>query len=78
MRFAVIGDIHSNIYALESVIEDIREKKVDFIVSTGDLVGYLPFPNEVIELIRKERVVAIQGNHDQAIARAKADRKSVV
>lgn len=72
MKFAVIGDIHSNIYALESVLEDIKSKNVDFIVSTGDLVGYLPFPNEVIDLVRKERVIVVQGNHDQAIANAKA------
>ncbi|GIM30077.1 phosphoesterase [Clostridium polyendosporum] len=68
MRFAVIGDIHSNKYALESVLEDIDTKNVDFIVSTGDLVGYLPFPNEVIQLIKKYRVISVQGNHDKYIA----------
>lgn len=68
MRFAVIGDVHSNKYALESVLKDINTKDVDFIVSTGDLVGYLPFPNEVIQLIRKYRVLVVQGNHDKYIA----------
>lgn len=67
MKFAVIGDIHSNKYALESVIADINKKNVDFIVSTGDLVGYLPFPNEVIELVRKNKIIAVQGNHDKFI-----------
>jgi len=67
MRFAVIGDIHSNKYALESVISDINKRNVDFIVSTGDLVGYLPFPNEVIELIRKNKIMVVQGNHDKFI-----------
>lgn len=67
MRFAIIGDVHSNIYALESVLEDIRNRDVDFILSTGDLVGYAPFPNEVIELIRKNNVLSIQGNYDKAI-----------
>lgn len=70
MRFAVIGDIHSNIDALKSVLKDIQAKQVDFIVCTGDLVGYLPFPNEVIECVRAERVLVVQGNHDQAIAHA--------
>lgn len=67
MRFAVIGDIHSNKYALESIISDINEKNVDFIISTGDLVGYLPFPNEVIELVRKNKIIVVQGNHDKFI-----------
>lgn len=68
MRFAVIGDIHSNKFALESVLEDINNNKVDFIVSTGDLVGYLPFVNEVIDMIRANRVLVVQGNHDKRIA----------
>ncbi len=67
MRFAVIGDIHSNIYALESVMEDIKVKDVDFILCTGDMVGYAPFPNEVIDLVRKSNILSIQGNYDKAI-----------
>lgn len=67
MRFAVISDIHSNKYALESAIADINKRNVDFIVSTGDLVGYLPFPNEVIELVRKNKIMVVQGNHDKFI-----------
>lgn len=71
MRFAVIGDIHGNKYALESVLKDIDSKNIDFILSTGDLVGYMPYPNEVIELIRKNKVVVVQGNHDKTIAESK-------
>lgn len=67
MRLAVIGDIHSNIYALESVIEDINTSNVDFILCTGDLVGYAPFPNEVIDLVRQNHILTIQGNYDKAI-----------
>lgn len=67
MRFAVIGDIHSNIYALERVLEDINASNVDFILCTGDLVGYAPFPNEVIDLVRQNNILSIQGNYDKAI-----------
>ena len=67
MRFAVIGDIHSNLAALESVLNHIKGNNVDFIVSTGDLVGYAPFPNEVIDLIRSSHIMSIQGNYDKAI-----------
>lgn len=68
MKFAVIGDIHGNKYALESVLKDIDLKNVDFIISTGDLVGYMPYPNEVIELLKKKKVLVVQGNHDKFIA----------
>lgn len=70
MRFAVIGDIHGNKYALESVLKDIDSKNVDFVISTGDLVGYMPYPNEVIEMVRKNNIMVVQGNHDKAIAQS--------
>ncbi len=71
MRIAVIGDIHGNKYALERVLEHIEKMDVDTVVSTGDLVGYMPYPNEVIELIRKHKIMVVQGNHDKVIAEAK-------
>lgn len=71
MRFAVIGDIHGNIYALERVLADIESREVDFILSTGDLVGYMPFPNEVIERIRQKGILVVKGNHDSIIGEGK-------
>jgi putative phosphoesterase len=68
MKFAIIGDIHSNKYALQSVLEDIQKKDVDFILSTGDLVGYLTHPNEVIHMLRDSNVLSIMGNHDERVA----------
>jgi putative phosphoesterase len=70
LRFAVIGDIHSNKFALESVLEDISTQKVDFVISTGDLVGYLPFVNEVIDTMKANKILVVQGNHDKNIADA--------
>lgn len=64
MKIAVIADIHSNIYALEEVL---REIKAGEIFCCGDLVGYNPFPNEVVELIKKENIISILGNHDHAV-----------
>lgn len=60
MRFAVIGGVHSNKFALKTVLMDLAERNVDFIVSTGDLVGYLPFSNEVIEMIRNNKVLVVK------------------
>jgi putative phosphoesterase len=67
MRIAVISDIHSNIYALEAVVNNAKSKNVDLIVCLGDLVGYSTFPNEVIDLIRSERIPTIMGNYDDAV-----------
>lgn len=71
MKFAVIGDVHSNIFALESVLADIEGKDMDFILCTGDLVGYAPFPNEVIDALKKAHVLSVQGNYDEAIGNRK-------
>ncbi len=64
MRIAIISDIHSNNIALEAVLKDIYTKDVDSIVCTGDIVGYMPNPNEVIDLIRQHKILCIKGNHD--------------
>ncbi len=68
MKIAVISDIHGNKYALQAVLEDIRSRSVDTIVSTGDLVGYLPFPCEVIDELREQKIMVLKGNHDQRIS----------
>lgn len=67
MKIAVIADIHSNIDALEAVLKDIREKNADLTVCVGDLVGYSPFPNEVIDAIRSNNILTIMGNYDDAV-----------
>lgn len=67
MKIAVIADVHSNIYALEAVVNDIKAKNVDLTVCVGDLVGYATFPNEVINLIRKENILTVIGNYDDAV-----------
>lgn len=67
MKIAVISDIHSNIYALEEVLKDIHNRNVDLTVCVGDLVGYCTFPNQVIDLIRKENILTIMGNYDDAV-----------
>ena len=71
MRLAVISDLHSNIYALEHVLEDIEKRGVDKVVCAGDLVGYAPFPNEVVEKVKAEEIPTVQGNYDDAIGNNK-------
>jgi putative phosphoesterase len=67
MKIAVISDIHSNILALEAVLKDIERQQVDQVYCAGDLVGYAPFPNDVIELIRQKQIPTVMGNYDDGI-----------
>ncbi len=65
VMIAVISDIHGNFPALEAVLEDIPP--VDAIICAGDLVGYNPYPNEVINEIKLHGIICIRGNHDRAV-----------
>ena len=67
MRIAIISDIHSNIQALEAVFEDIDARGIDRIICAGDLVGYAPFPNEVIEQIKSRNIPTVMGNYDDGV-----------
>jgi len=67
MLVAVVSDIHSNIQALSLVLEDIRKKRVDKVVCLGDIVGFHSHPAECIDLLRKEGVFSILGNHDAGV-----------
>lgn len=64
MKAAILGDIHSNYEALDSVLEDIRRREVDAIVHVGDVVGYCTDFAECIRRLRAENVQGVHGNHD--------------
>ena len=64
----IFSDIHGNLEALQSVLNDAAGRNVDRKICLGDLVGYGPYPQECINLVRglkKCRVLA--GNHDVAV-----------
>lgn len=65
MRLAVLSDVHSNLHALQAVLADVDRVAPDGIWVAGDLVGYNPWPNEVLEILRERHVRAIRGNHDR-------------
>ncbi len=67
MKMAVISDIHSNLHSLEAVLKDIENRGISKVYCTGDLVGYGPRPDEVIELIKRNRIPTVMGNYDDAI-----------
>ena len=66
MRVLVMSDIHANYNALEAVLKDAGE--VDETWCLGDLVGYGPDPNAVVEEVREiKNLTCLMGNHDVAI-----------
>ena len=67
MRYLILSDIHSNLDALEAILETVERGSWDRVVVLGDLVGYGGAPNAVIDRIRDLNPVAIiRGNHDKA------------
>jgi predicted phosphodiesterase len=64
MRCLVLSDIHSNLEAFETVLEDAGS--VDQVWCLGDVVGYGPDPNGCVELLRSLPHLCIAGNHDWA------------
>lgn len=68
MKLAIISDIHSNLQALSAVLQTIHLRKADSIYCLGDIVGYGADPAACVDLVRKECVASVRGNHDQAVA----------
>jgi predicted phosphodiesterase len=68
-RYALISDIHGNLPALEAVFADIDGLEDHPVVyHLGDLVGYAPWPNEVVALLRERAVPGVAGNYDSTTA----------
>jgi len=65
MKILFISDIHANYPALEVLEKYIKDS--DLTICLGDIVGYHCYVNEVIDFLRKHKVVCIQGNHDRYI-----------
>lgn len=66
MRYGIFSDIHSNLEALDTVIEAYRKEKIDRYLCVGDVVGYASSPKECIEKIRMLVMITLAGNHDWA------------
>lgn len=66
MRLLVFSDVHANATALEAALQACAGEW-DFATCLGDLVGYGPDPNEVIERVRPLVSAIVRGNHDKAV-----------
>lgn len=68
MRIAVLGDIHGNLEALKVAYEAAVAAGAKKIYHLGDLGGYAPFMNEVVDFLIEHGVEGVQGNYDEAVA----------
>ena len=68
MLYGIIGDIHSNLTALNVVLDELDDAGVDDILCVGDIVGYAAHPSECLEIVRDRASAIVAGNHDWAAA----------
>ena len=67
LRALIVSDVHSNLEAFTSVVEDAGSHGgFDEVWSLGDLVGYGPDPGAAIEMLSRFTHHAVSGNHDLA------------
>jgi len=69
MKYALMSDIHANLPALRAVLADVDARAdVGATYHLGDLVGYAPWPDETVALLRERRIEGIAGNYDSTVA----------
>ncbi|HEX3866090.1 MAG TPA: metallophosphoesterase family protein [Gemmatimonadaceae bacterium] len=69
MRYALISDVHGNLPALDAVLADIAAcANAAATYHLGDLVGYGPWPNEVVARLRDRGIAGVAGNYDSTVA----------
>jgi len=67
MRFAILGDIHGNLPALEAAYGAAVSHGAEKIYHLGDLGGYAPFINEVADFVIGHGIEGVQGNYDESV-----------
>lgn len=63
-RIAIISDIHGNLEALKTVLDDIKKRDIDRIICLGDIIAKGRHFSECIKLVKDNCDVVIQGNCD--------------
>ncbi len=63
-RLAVLADVHGNLPALQAVIADMEQFKVDQVVVAGDSINWGPFSREALEIITAFKWALIRGNNE--------------
>ncbi len=72
-RLALFSDVHGNLPALEAVLADVAARGISRVHCLGDLVGYGPDPNGVIDLMRERGIPSLLGNYDEGVGQETGD-----
>lgn len=69
MKLAVISDVHGNVPALESVLDDITQWQPDELVVNGDLVNRGPYSLACMRMVQSRFPAArlFAGNHEHYV-----------
>jgi len=69
VRYLVLSDLHANLEATDAVLAAASALAADHTLVLGDLVGYGPDPNAVLErMVARPATTLIRGNHDRVAA----------
>lgn len=63
-KIGLLADAHGNHYGLRACIDALRGREAEALYFLGDAVGYLPFAEEVLTILRAEDVICQLGNHE--------------
>lgn len=66
MKIGIFSDVHSNLEALEAVLNALEAEHVDRLICLGDVVGYGPDPNPCVDEVASSAGIVVAGNHDAA------------
>lgn len=71
-RTLFIGDVHGCLLELQDLLEACAHTAYDRVVLVGDLVAKGPDSAGVVRLARERGMLAVRGNHDAHVLRARA------
>ncbi|MDN0075970.1 metallophosphoesterase family protein [Crenobacter sp. SG2303] len=66
-RFAVLSDIHGNLWALDAVLADVAAQGITDIVNLGDILSGPLKPRETAERLMPLQLPTIRGNHERQL-----------
>lgn len=74
MKIAILSDIHGNLEALKSTLEDLKKRKVDKIICLGDIIAKGIHSKECLELVKNKCDIVLRGNCDRYFSEEHTER----
>lgn len=65
MKIGIITDVHSNVVALDKIIQRFNTEKCGKIICCGDIIGIGPHPEQTVQYMASlPNLICVRGNHD--------------